>query len=1268
MSLPLQCDIDSLRAVLGNLTDSYCRSLLIKHNNSIERAVESHFTSVHTPDPHVLPTSITNKPMKSNIKKRNRPSSSNPSAPQSINNNKRVKSRVASDNDSYSDSGSEYELNETDSDSDAYIDLAGTSSDDNKNIMSTRRSTSNRSGNRRSTVRRNISSSPDINDSPIDFDRISSSSSSSINNKSTLPWISDPSMNAVYIPQNQLTSNNTHSSSNDISSSSSSSGALYNKSLLSKLLSNRKSWRKPRPMSSDDDDDMSDGDTVPSNVVSRRRRVTKAKKNRHGVQSGGRRNRRNRNTRTISELLAEREYIGINELPDYDSDAENTLNSNTSIRQQMNKYHDNEQIQVKLNDKWFNARIDEKLNFSGAVIVSFDGWSAETRRAVPISSVAKLNTHPIYKVKDSEKPIAIWPSEVSNNVITDTNYIWDGIEWQTIGELSCMAVSETIFNGPSIKSLLCKSVPCTDNSKLQQHAIDPSFHRYIIRWLEGLEKHSGLLNGKLTYEQIKHQSDTNIQQNPIRCTDDAMMSWADLLMKKKIRSGKLFDIATDNNDDSSDSNDDDSDNDTMNNNTLDSYDGSTLPDPARSPFELYCGVSRDQSKPDKTLQDEFSALDFTVRTDYHIAAQNDAKRYNKQLKLYQKTQSSIDTPLIEQTINTHTWKPSKRCNILKKWSYWRERCNVLDVEIDGLQANAKKFCDLLYDDSLVKSRTQPLYTYMVTLHVQINQGYEGSTGKKGVAEMPWNELMMLMHPSNKQLEFMIRCAEKPMSKQFYSRIAMDALVKLAVRKSSDELHLNDYIHPPQHKSSDHTADTTWLHKAGEKASNLVHSLASRINRVKKEKQSNDTNNTIQSKLKGIKSDDPNVIGDWWECDRELYEMQYLPQSGMDDLFRELHEMTEDELSALCELSLTLYDYQKQSVIWMIQQEMQSSTLSQCVWLPMKFLHTNKSYYYSPFLHKFQLVPLSDVRGGWCAEEMGLGKTIMSLAMIQYNRRDGFRCDTVPGARPTLDSTENPSTSPSTRNNTSNNIPTTSTAESAPGIRRVDNNGNEPNTTSSTTTNNAQTKPKPKISLGKHKSTSNDNELDDEYSSELLDNIHTMIRDAPTLAKVSRTSISPSLTDTSLSTLISPSLKLTNTTATPKLSGRTGRNKIPIPEFDTDNEGRLISGATLIVCSTSLIGQWLNEMLEKSATGLRVLSFYGGSRPKLAEVVASYDVVITSYGVVTSEGNMATNRRDKILAEKPWQYAGRTAPEYKSCLQRINWHRVLLDEGMYTIIL
>ena len=63
------------------------------------------------------------------------------------------------------------------------------------------------------------------------------------------------------------------------------------------------------------------------------------------------------------------------------------------------------------------------------------------------------------------------------------------------------------------------------------------------------------------------------------------------------------------------------------------------------------------------------------------------------------------------------------------------------------------------------------------------------------------------------------------------------------------------------------------------------------------------------------------------------------------------------------------------------------------------------------------------------------------------------------------------------------------------------------------------------------------------------------------------------------------------------------------------------------------------MLEKSASGLRVLSFYGGSRPKDAEIVGAYDVVITSYGIVTSEGNMAEKRRAKVLADTPWSYEG-----------------------------
>jgi hypothetical protein len=78
---------------------------------------------------------------------------------------------------------------------------------------------------------------------------------------------------------------------------------------------------------------------------------------------------------------------------------------------------------------------------------------------------------------------------------------------------------------------------------------------------------------------------------------------------------------------------------------------------------------------------------------------------------------------------------------------------------------------------------------------------------------------------------------------------------------------------------------------------------------------------------------------------------------------------EDEMSAECELSCTVYDYQKQSILWMIGQELNDQPLSQCLWIKMKFTGTNKSYYYSPYLHKFHLIPLSDVKGGWCAGKL-----------------------------------------------------------------------------------------------------------------------------------------------------------------------------------------------------------------------------------------------------------------------------------------------------------
>ncbi|KAI3399282.1 hypothetical protein diail_7236 [Diaporthe ilicicola] len=105
-------------------------------------------------------------------------------------------------------------------------------------------------------------------------------------------------------------------------------------------------------------------------------------------------------------------------------------------------------------------------------------------------------------------------------------------------------------------------------------------------------------------------------------------------------------------------------------------------------------------------------------------------------------------------------------------------------------------------------------------------------------------------------------------------------------------------------------------------------------------------------------------------------------------------------------------------------------------------------------------------------------------------------------------------------------------------------------------------------------------------------------------------------------------------------------------------------ATLIVCPSSLKKQWLSE-LSKHAPSLKVMA-YNGLVPQvreqqrkeqaLIEKLASQDVVVTTYNVLTSELDYALGEPDRAR-RNPRKYHRPRSP-----LTQLSWWRVCLDEA------
>uniref|UniRef100_A0A7N6BWE5 Transcription termination factor 2 n=1 Tax=Anabas testudineus TaxID=64144 RepID=A0A7N6BWE5_ANATE len=104
---------------------------------------------------------------------------------------------------------------------------------------------------------------------------------------------------------------------------------------------------------------------------------------------------------------------------------------------------------------------------------------------------------------------------------------------------------------------------------------------------------------------------------------------------------------------------------------------------------------------------------------------------------------------------------------------------------------------------------------------------------------------------------------------------------------------------------------------------------------------------------------------------------------------------------------------------------------------------------------------------------------------------------------------------------------------------------------------------------------------------------------------------------------------------------------------------VVSKGTLIICPASLIHHWKKEIERHVKTGkLTVYLYHGPNREKSAKLLADYDVVVTTYSLVSKEIPV-----QKEEAEKPRTDADdKDVPTPSAPLLRVAWARVVLDEA------
>ncbi|XP_056908679.1 transcription termination factor 2-like isoform X1 [Takifugu flavidus] len=125
----------------------------------------------------------------------------------------------------------------------------------------------------------------------------------------------------------------------------------------------------------------------------------------------------------------------------------------------------------------------------------------------------------------------------------------------------------------------------------------------------------------------------------------------------------------------------------------------------------------------------------------------------------------------------------------------------------------------------------------------------------------------------------------------------------------------------------------------------------------------------------------------------------------------------------------------------------------------------------------------------------------------------------------------------------------------------------------------------------------------------------------------------------------------------KKKGEDKKKEIQLDKWLSKTDSTLVaSKATLIICPASLIHHWKREIdRHVRSSKLSVYLYHGPNREKSARALADYDVVVTTYSLVSKEIPV-----QKEEAEKPNK--DDVAPPSSSTLLRVAWERVVLDEA------
>eukprot|EP00531_Pseudo-nitzschia_arenysensis_P016699 CAMPEP_0116122050 /NCGR_PEP_ID=MMETSP0329-20121206/4012_1 /TAXON_ID=697910 /ORGANISM="Pseudo-nitzschia arenysensis, Strain B593" /LENGTH=1515 /DNA_ID=CAMNT_0003615881 /DNA_START=43 /DNA_END=4590 /DNA_ORIENTATION=+ len=113
-------------------------------------------------------------------------------------------------------------------------------------------------------------------------------------------------------------------------------------------------------------------------------------------------------------------------------------------------------------------------------------------------------------------------------------------------------------------------------------------------------------------------------------------------------------------------------------------------------------------------------------------------------------------------------------------------------------------------------------------------------------------------------------------------------------------------------------------------------------------------------------------------------------SSIKDIMIAIENLGHESEDCVEGLNIELLEFQRQSLRWALEREQAPGGVQSFFWSKLPITgESNGDLYYNPILNLFRKDKPALVRGGFIAEQMGLGKTVISLALILKNPAPEF---------------------------------------------------------------------------------------------------------------------------------------------------------------------------------------------------------------------------------------------------------------------------------------